>query len=94
MPLRLIHPRNLTALGIDAGNAISLPDIGKNLSLNIFKLVEIMNRTRAIGHFDTPNFPECIGISKINNICTIAHNQLFAIVSKPPALRSISKFDL
>ena len=92
---REIDPsRDLATFGIDAGNAIRLPYIGENLTLDILKLVEITNRPRAIGHFDTSNFSKCIGIPKINNIRAIAHNQFCAIVSKPPTLRSISKLGL
>src|SRR5207244_3781765 len=79
-------------LRVNAGDTVSLPDIGVDLAIDILKLVDLDDWCAAVAsHRDLAGLFERLRVDKMDGRGAVAHNELLAIGGQPPAFAGIAK---
>jgi hypothetical protein len=87
-----VDPANhLSALWRDAGDAIGLPDIGENLSLDEFQFIQLVDRLVPIVDFDSTLFRERVAVQNADLSGPVAHEKVTAIGGETPSFAGVSE---
>src|SRR5205085_12605371 len=68
----------------------NVPDICVDLAVDVLQLVQILDRPLALGHADLAVNPKRLRIEEFQGGRAVAHDQVPAIVSQPPALPAVA----
>src|SRR5262249_45340106 len=77
------------ALRINARDAVGLPDVGVDLSLNVFELIEFVDLAPVVLDPDNALHLEGVGVQEADLIRPVAHDQRTSIVREPPAFSRV-----
>src|ERR1700722_4062945 len=80
---------HLAALRRDAGDAIRLPNVGKNFSLDEFELVQLVDRLVSVVDFNATLFCERIAVQNAELSGSVAHEKVTAIGGESPAFAGV-----
>src|SRR5918998_945681 len=75
---------DLSRLGIDACDAVSLPDIGPDLAVDDLELVEIRDRSRTLINGDGVELRERLRVPDEQAVGAVAHDQPLTISGQAP----------
>ena len=83
---------DFAGFGIDAGDAVGLPDVGVNLAFHPFELVQFDDGAAVLGDGDSAGFLECLGIPEAEVGGAIAHDDALAVSGQAPAFAGVGEF--
>ena len=85
-------PEDLSGARRDANDSLSLPDIGVDLTVDVFQFVQIVDRPAGlIGNMDASCLAKRFRIEKAEIRSSLAHNQVCAIMSQTPSFARVCK---
>src|ERR1019366_3407671 len=70
---------HFAGFGVDAHDALGLPDIGVDFALDPFELVQFGERAAILGDGDAAGFLQCFGIPETELGRAIAHDDALAV---------------
>lgn len=69
----------------NAGDALGLIDIGEDLAVDVFELVELVDGVGAVGDGESFLDGEILGAAEGELVAAVAHDEVGAVVSEAPA---------
>lgn len=83
------HTQDFAALRVDAQNIVGVPDVGPDLAVDVFELVESVDRDTVVVYPQAPNDGEIVGVEQAQGRAAVAHDQMRAVPGQPPALAGV-----
>ena len=68
-----------------------MPDVGVDLAVNVFELVQLGDRGAAIFDVDVADLAESGGIEEAERRGAVAQDQVLAVLGEPPAFAVVVK---
>jgi hypothetical protein len=81
--------KDVAGLRRDAGDAIGEPDIGEDLAMDVFELIELVDGLAMIADADGALDSEGGRIEKTQSGCAVAEDKLLAVLREAPALAGV-----